>query len=369
MKVGIDVLGCNETQSGLGSYILNFIRNIPENCDIEFELFGDEQDRYTYTTNNEFSYVSVNVPESLLGQRLWHKRKIKKFLKKQKYDLVFFPSAEYVIPKKCKNKSVVVVNSLLSKRFSFENKKYIKQLKQGLQHCTAILVPSECVKEDLNKIGIKENIYMVHNGIDHNMFYPIAGLSDDFIQVSPFAIKRPYFIYPTRLTGNDKNHDVLIKAFDLYKKNTGLPHRLVIAGDFSNSVYSERIQKLAYQSEFSSDIFLLGHFPHESLPILFCGADACIFPSDIEGVGMPVLESMACGIPVLCSSAGALKEIAGVGPKYFNSKDPVEIADLMQDVVENPQMRNKMIDKGFKRCSVFSWNETVDKTLEIMKKI
>lgn len=370
MKVGIDVFGCNHAKSGLGSYVVNFLGNLPSDTDIQFELFGSEIDRYTYTSDNGLPYVSIPVPDELDLQRIWHRKKIKKFLKKQKYDLVIFPASEYVIPKKCKIPSIIIVNTIVSNFIETTKTKYTRQLKKGLHHCTKIIASSEYIKQDLINLGYSKNkIIIDHTGVNHNLFIPMVKSSDDIIEISPFAIKRPYFIYGTRLSNDDKKHDNLIKAFEIFKKTTNLPHRLVIAGDFSNPEYSEKIQKLAFTSEFSSDIFLIGFFPYESLPKLYGGADACIFPSTNEGVGMPVLEAMACGVPVLCSKKGALKEVAGNVPKYFDSDDVNEIASLMQDVVENPNLREKMISSGIERAKSFDWKKTVNKIIDIIKTI
>lgn len=368
MKVGIDVFGCDHAKSGLGSYIVNFIGNLPSDTDIEFELFGSEIDRYTYTSDNGLPYVSVHVPDELNSQRLWHRKKIKKFLKKQKYDLVIFPASESVIPKKCKIPSIIIVNTVVSSFIQNTKTRYTRQLKKGLHHCTKIIASSEYIKQDLIKLGYSKNkIIIDHTGVNHNLFMPMVNLEEDVIEISPFAIKRPYFIYATRLSNDDKKHDKLIEAFEDFKETTKLPHRLVIAGDFSNPDYSEKIQRLAFTSKFSSDIFLIGFFPYNSLPKLYGGAEAFIFPSINEGVGMPVLEAMACGVPILSSKEGALKEIAGNVPKYFDSDDIKEISCLMQDVVENPKLREKMISAGIERASGFDWKKTVNKILDVIK--
>ena len=111
MKVGIDTFGCDHAKSGLGSYILNFISNLPENSDFSFELFGAEVDRYTYTTNNGLPYNSVNISSKLSAEIKWHKSKIKYFLKKNKYDFVIY---------------TLIIFIVLLVRFTFEHPFHIK---------------------------------------------------------------------------------------------------------------------------------------------------------------------------------------------------------------------------------------------------
>ena len=114
MKIGIDALGCNNGQSGAGSYLLNFIKNLPDKNECEFELFGLEIDRYTYTKNKEMPFVSVNIDENLKAIRRWHKHKLKAFCRKNKYDAVIFPAAHIVLPGKIKSKSIIILNGVYS---------------------------------------------------------------------------------------------------------------------------------------------------------------------------------------------------------------------------------------------------------------
>lgn len=366
MKIGIDTFGCDHARSGLGSYLLYFITNIPVVKDIEIVLFGSEIDRYTYSSDTGYEYISVSVPDSLEAERLWHRFSFKKFIKKNQFDAVLFPAAERVIPTSFKNyQGLAVVNSIISSNLSQTPRTYRHQLKKGLSKVQTIIAASDFIKKDLIALGIKASkIQVIHNGIDHKLFYPMLDLDQDIINIKPFAIKRPYFIYGSRLSGPEKKHEQLIKAFNQFKKNTGLPHRLVIAGD--DGLNSEAVQTCAFQSDYSSDIFLTGYFPHESFPKLYAGAEACIFPSVNEGVGLPILEAMACGIPVLCSNEGALPEIGGNSPLYFDSDNIDEISGKMQEIIENQAKRTEMITKGLEWSKNYSWNSTVIKTLSLI---
>lgn len=366
MKIGIDTFGCDHAKSGLGSYILNFISNLPSESDFDFELFGAEVDRYTYTTNNGLSFNSVNVSPKLSAEIKWHKFKINRFLKKNKYDYVIYPSCVNVIPVNFKTKGLVVVNGIISKQIAGLSKSYIKQLKKGLSHCQIVVAASDFIKNDLISLGFDSNkIVVVRNGIDHKLFFPGLEQDEEFVNINPFAIKRPYFVYATKLSGPEKKHEELIKAFELFKKKTGLPHRLVIAGE--GVEYAEKIHDVAYNCEFASDIFIVGYFPHESLPKLYGAAEACVFPSVTEGVGLPILEAMACGLPVLCSSQGALPEIGGDAALYFDSDNIEQIADLMERIVVDTELKEKMVKKGLDWSSKFSWEETVKNTLDLLK--
>ena len=103
----------------------------------------------------------------------------------------------------------------------------------------------------------------------------------------------------------------------MFKEKTGLPHRLVLAGE--EGAYAEEVQKAAFDSSAATEIFMTGYFPREGFPELYRNSEMCVFPSVNEGVGLPVLEAMATGIPVACAKAGALPEIAGNNVLFFVS--------------------------------------------------
>ncbi|MBQ9238329.1 MAG: glycosyltransferase family 4 protein, partial [Treponema sp.] len=157
----------------------------------------------------------------------------------------------------------------------------------------------------------------------------------------------------------------LIRAFTLFKERTKLPHRLVLCG--SDGDYSEEIHRAAARSVVASDIFLTGFFPHESFPQLYAGADACIFPSVNEGVGLPVIEAMATGIPVACSNGGALPEIGGPSPLYFDADNIDEIELAMERLVLDTALRSSMIAAGIKWAAQYNWEKTVLRTIEVLR--
>ena len=365
MKVAIDTFGC-DPQSGVGAYLLSFIANIPQEHNYEIELFGSEEYRYTFLADKDFTYTSVRIPAVEKKIQRWHKHKVKRFIKKNKYDVVIFPSSEEYLPSKFKGYTgVAVINSIPSFYLKHCSSKKRKTLKKGLQNVQKIVATSNLIKKNLVEIGINEKkIKVIPNGIDHKLFYPIETFADDIVDIKPFAIKRPYFIYGSSLSNPEKRHIELIQAFNLFKKNTGLPHRLVLAG--KDGEYSEKIREAAFNSQFASDILITGHFSRENIAKLYASAEAAVLPSDIEGSGLPVIEAFACGVPVICSKKGALQEVGGTAPLYFNSEDVEEIAAKLQEVEENKTLRYAMISEGIRWASKYDWETTVSQTLNFV---
>lgn len=366
MKIAIDTFGCQHGKSGAGSYIFNFVANLPKESDYKFELFGAERDRYTFSEDSEITFSSVSMSDDLELEKIFHLAKINKLIRKQKYKVVLYPAVENVFPKSFKHNGLPVINTVLSTVLAKADSSFKKTMIKTLSKSKVIIASSEYIKKDLINLGIEDKkIKVIYNGIDHKIFYPSLDINEDSVEVQPFSIKRPYFIYSSRISNPDKKHIELIKAFELFKKQTGSPHRLILAGDDTD--YSPEVHKVAFESSVASDIFFIGYFPMNSLSKLYSGADASIIPAVNEGVGFPVLESMACGIPVLCSNSGALKEFGGDIPLYFNSDNIEEIAESMTKVINDKNCREKMIEKGLKRAAKFSWDETINNTLELIK--
>lgn len=366
MKIGIDTLGLEHGQSGLGSYLFYLMENLSQNDSIEYELFGQEADRYTYKAKFDVKYSAVNVSDSVNSQQRWHRWHLNKFVRSQKYDAVIYCAAPRMLPRKSSAKGIAIVNDLVS--VFLENKKdksYSSSGIKNLKKIDKIIVPNEYVKSDLTNLDIDAGkIVIIPNGIDHGIFYQYNLSDSEFVDIKPFAIKRPYIIYPTRISDAEKNHIKLIEAFNIFKNKTKLPHRLVLAG--SQDDYAEKVQNAILESPFASDIFLTGFFPHKELGLLYSNADSCVFPSSHEGVGLPVLECMACGIPVACADKGALPEISGKNAVLFDPSDADQIAAALEEVVTNQCLRQKLVQNGLEWSSLFTWKNTAVKIGQLL---
>jgi glycosyltransferase involved in cell wall biosynthesis len=210
----------------------------------------------------------------------------------------------------------------------------------------------------------------VPNGIDHAAFYP-RSLSDlphdeeSEILIQPFSFRRPYILCVSRIDHPVKNHIRLIDAFGIFKERTGSSHRLVLAGRDSDN--AAKVKAHAAGSAWRSDIFFTGHFPLNSLPELYAGADFTVLPSMYEGFGLAVIESMASGIPVTCARAASLPETAHHAALYFDPLDPEDMADRMVALATDRELHQKCRQLGIERAQTFSWEHCAKRTLEIIR--
>lgn len=369
MKIGIDAFGLDHAQSGIGAYLYNLAHNLPEIQDVEYELFGAENDRYIFGTEKDIPFYQISISHGEKSERFWHRFFSQKFIASRKYDVVVYVAAAKMLPPVFRGKAVAVINCLLSRNLlDKKQRSHTKKIISRLKKVDRIIVASNFIKSDLLSLGLDSaKISVVKTGIDHSAFYQHPSENQDYVDVKPFAIKKPYIIYPSRISDADKKHIQLIRAFNAFKKKTGLSHRLVIAG--SQGEYAEEVQKEAFSSPYASDIFLTGFFPRESFSVLYAGSDACVFPSVKEGIGMPVVEAMASGIPVAISDSGALVEIAGGNALSFNPDDEESFSSAIEKIVCDTELRSKQIASGLEWSGKFNWEETGKQFVDILKSI
>ncbi|MCH5294838.1 MAG: glycosyltransferase family 4 protein [Treponema sp.] len=371
MKVGIDTFGCDHGRSGIGSYLLSLVGGLPEDDGISFELFGPEMDRYTYTGDKPYGWKSISVPDSIVAERMWHTFKVNSFGRKQDYDVILYTAGAQMLPGRFKVPGVVVVNGIVSNQLSKTDDMWVRAgIRRRLSKADCIIAASQFIKKDLERHGFKGcRIEVIHNGIDHSMFFPaqVVDSESDVIDIKPFSIKKPYIIYASRMHSEEKKHLELIKAFTLFKERTGLPHRLVLAG--SEGAYYDAVKKAVFASSAASDIIITGFFAQENFTKLYRNAEACVFPSVNEGVGLPVIEAMAVGIPVTCSRAGALGEIAGEHALFFDSDNIEEMSACLEKILCDQKLRKELVSGGLEWARRFSWEKTAASTVEVLRSV
>jgi len=160
-----------------------------------------------------------------------------------------------------------------------------------------------------------------------------------------------------------KNLALLIKALSMTK--TDIPLLLAGWAGWGDKPWLDEIGRLGLRNR----VVLTGYADDETLACLYNGASALVYPSLYEGFGLPVLEAMACGCPVLCSNCSSLPEVAGDAAMLIDPHDPAALADSLDTVLHDSTLRQHLIEAGLQRSSMFSWNTTALKTLEIFKRV
>jgi glycosyltransferase involved in cell wall biosynthesis len=174
----------------------------------------------------------------------------------------------------------------------------------------------------------------------------------------------PYFACITARHFEAKNTAVAIKAWRIFRERTGLPHRLLIGGGTSE----EGRVRLA-EAGCGGDCEMLGFVPDESYSSFFHYAEAFIIPSLYEGFGLPALEAMACGTPLLSSNRASLPEVGGDAALYFDASDVGQLADLMIRVATDGELRAGMVSRGKSQAQKFTYAESARRILGIYQQL
>jgi glycosyltransferase involved in cell wall biosynthesis len=164
----------------------------------------------------------------------------------------------------------------------------------------------------------------------------------------------------------NKNLGLLLRAFKQVQNK--IPHRLVIVGRISGmrTVDDEVVREAA---SFGDRVHLTGEVSDAQLMQYYRGAEAFVFPSLYEGFGLPLLEAMSLGCPVLCSNSSSLPEVAGDAALYFDPKVPAELAKAMLDIAGNETLRTALVEKGSMRLSMFRYSDCARRTAEVLNKL
>jgi len=173
------------------------------------------------------------------------------------------------------------------------------------------------------------------------------------------------FILTVSASHPHKNLPRLVEAYNILYKKCQIKHQLILVGIKGRAHYllTKSIKKLSLEER----VRFTGWVSRESLSLLYSNADLFVFPSLFEGFGLPVLEAMSCGVPVITSNYGAMAEVAGDAALLVDPYNINEIAEAMYKVLTDQDLRKNLIKKGLERAKQFSWEKTAKETLEVYK--
>jgi glycosyltransferase involved in cell wall biosynthesis len=183
---------------------------------------------------------------------------------------------------------------------------------------------------------------------------------------SEYDFSKPYLLFVSTLEPR-KNINNLIRAFNLLKRKYKIEHQLVLIGQKGWNY--EPIFREIERSAWRSQIHHLDYLSDEMVAVFYSKADAFVYPSHYEGFGLPVLEAMTLGAPVITSNTSSLPEVAGDAALLIDPDDPTSLADAILKVIGDSQFRSELIQKGKERAKLFSWERTAQETLKAYKSL
>jgi glycosyltransferase involved in cell wall biosynthesis len=178
------------------------------------------------------------------------------------------------------------------------------------------------------------------------------------------ALRQPFFFYPANFWVH-KNHEVLLVAYQIYLAKTPKkpPWKLVFTGHSDERARS--LQKIAADLAISEHVKFSGHVPESELAKLYSTASCLVFPSLHEGFGIPILEAMSFGLPVICGKDTSVPEIAGDAAFYAETRDPVKLAGALLTVAENDALRGELANVGRERLKTFNYIAEIERLANV----
>lgn len=378
-KIGIDARFYGPIGKGLGRYIQEVVDNV-----IKMDSYNDyvvflRKDNFDELVIDEFKNVKkvlVDVQWYSLKEQLL----MPFYIWKEKLDLIHFP--HFNVPFFVPCKFIVTIHDLILTKFKtvrattlhpfiyeLKNLAYRTIIKRALNKSKRILTVSEFTKNDIvEQFKIKpDKIEVIYEGVANlakgrdSLF--VVKLDNNEV-LRDYDINYPFLLY----VGNaypHKNLDFLITSFKkVYEKNNNL--RLVLVG--KEDYFYKNIKQLV-EEEFSNiqdkPVIFSGYVPDDKLEIFYKKALVYVFPSLYEGFGLPPLEAMAKGCPVLSSNVSSMPEILADAALYFNPRDEQDFLNKLDLILKDRDLREKLVKVGEIRCQKFNWWDCAFKTWQI----
>ena len=235
----------------------------------------------------------------------------------------------------------------------------------ALRHARKIITVSDFTKQEILSLYPKTKaakIKVVHNGYNDFLYQPLTEPEKNLAVLNKYGLEAPYFLYVGRLE-KKKNTPALIEALAILRENyPQIKEKLVLSGDASFG-YDE-VKYVIEEFDLGREVLMTGWVQEEDLPYLFQSASAFVFPTKHEGFGIPVLQSLACGVPTIVSDLPVLREIAGDAVLYFDQSNIRSMAQAMARIVSDHDLRARLIAKGLERVKDFSWEKCAQETLQ-----
>lgn len=363
MKIVIDARMYGLEHAGIGRYVLNLIREIEKQDKKNDYLILLRKKYYqkSHFTNPRFKKVLADYSHYSFQEQFF----LPLQLIKLKPDLVHFP--HFNVPLFWWGKQIVTVHDLIKHQsrgtrtttkwplvywFKYLNYRFLIWI--AIKRAARIIVPSQWTKTKLTKRYHlpPEKIVVTYEGVEKK--FSKAKI------LKKYKMEKPFVIYTGSLYPH-KNVERLVKAI----KRINL--RLVVV--CAKNVFWQRFKKKVKMLKAEKLVTLTGFVPDKDLVALYQQAEAFVFPSLLEGFGLPGLEAMAVGLPVLAANSSCLPEVYGQAAVYFNPLDVEEMARKIKKVVGSQKLKDKMVKLGYQQVKKYSWQKMARETVGVYKNL
>ena len=373
MIIGIDASRANrDHKTGVEWYAYYIIKNLVEmDHDNDYILYSDKPLKDDLA---RLCREHSNCKEMVLHwpfRRFWTLGRLSWEMVMRPPDVLFVPA--HTLPLFSRAKMVNTIHDvafmIYPQFYSHYERLHLRwSTRFALSRAEQIITVSNFTKQEIFRYFLmaqEDKISVVHHGYDKALYHPVVDRTADSRILDYYRLEKPYFIYIGRLESK-KNIVGLLNAFrNFCQARPNDKTMLVLAGQRSHD-YAP-INNLLADPIIKGRAKELGWVPEQDLPVLLRQSMAFIYPSWYEGFGLPVIQSMACGVPVLASRVGSLPEIGAHAALYFDPADQDELLDKMKQLADDAVLRRQLSQAGLRRAVKFSWSQAAAQTLEILK--
>jgi glycosyltransferase involved in cell wall biosynthesis len=368
MRIGLDILYEKpEKSTGTLTYLQGFLKALEAACGAEDRLFlFANPQSIEFCKQYASNYHSIILPMSGMGRP--SRTMIQLFLipiyaRILKLDVVNFLGTTGALLSPCATVQHVKTLHHYNNSESLDILKvqYLHlMLRPTLRRADVVIANSDYTRKSvIDRVGIQpEKIVVVPEAVDHTIFKPREINEYRQIKLEKYGIVKPYILFVSSLW-RYKNFHTLIKAFS----NADIEHDLVVVGGFADNEYKESLLNLINRYGIRDRVKMVGHIKDRCVVRdFYIFADLYISPSLAETFGLTILESMACGTPVVASNTTSIPEVAGDAGLFFNPYDYREIAQCIRKVLSEPGLKKDLIQRGLKRVRHYNWINTAKAT-------
>ena len=371
MKVALELQPCCWDRSGIGTYTYELAKRLNDREGLEFcgNLFNflGRRDNREALSDIKMPITTNHTMPYGLYRRIWKYLPIPYHaLFPNRADIsVFF---NFIVPPRLEGYVITTIHDLTYLRYPETMKaSNLEHLKQGMLYSInrsdRIITVSEFSKRELQELLAvpSEKIDIVYNAPSL-----IDEITDYSVISKKYKIQFPYILFVGTIEPR-KNISRLLRAFDRLKSMYHIPHQLVLAG--GRGWMDTEIFQTAQEVRYSKDIVFTGYVSNAEKNALYRAASVFVFPSIYEGFGIPPLEAMACGCPVVCADVASIPEVVGDAAELVDPFMEESIAQGIWRVLSDEIYAKKLIQKGFERARRFSWDVSADQLCSICKKV
>jgi glycosyltransferase involved in cell wall biosynthesis len=374
VKVAIDIR--RMTEFGVGTYIRNVVRTLARlDRDSKYFLIGSPAKvAECGALPPNFHAVALDGSDDTIKGNL----AFRAIVKRLGCDVVHIPHL-FWIPRGLSCPYVLTVHDLLEHMYGSRNASSTRRnlhfylTRRVLRKAARVIAVSQFTKNEIEKLLAIPNarIEVVYNAIDERFLHGHATAADRELIAQRYLVNYPFILYAGAIRPH-KNVVRIIEAFsalksELQKEKVYPDLKLIIIGDDLSS--HPRLRRTVVRGCVQNDVRFLGFVPIDVLRIFYDTAKIFVFPSLYEGFGLPPLEAMAHGTPVVTSNTSSLPEVAGNAALLVNPENVFEIRRGLQRVLLDPALRESMKERGYEQAKRFSWTTSVSRILEIYREV